>query len=89
MPLSAPPLIVTGDDGKPERRRIDRLVATETSVLVADYKTDRVRGDLDAYASRYAGQGEAYMEAVRLATGQSCGFHCIFLRSGKIVEITA
>jgi ATP-dependent exoDNAse (exonuclease V) beta subunit len=54
---------------------------------VADYKTDSVEGaDLDAWAGRYAAQGEHYTRAVQQALGLSAKprFELWFLAAGEV-----
>ncbi|WP_374333747.1 UvrD-helicase domain-containing protein, partial [Aestuariivirga sp.] len=61
-------LITRGPDGRPERRRIDRLVMSDEGLLVADYKTDRdVPPSAAACNPEYLMQLAAYREALRLA----------------------
>ena len=61
------PLITQGAAGRPERRRIDRLVRTASGILIADYKTDRsVPATPEACNPEYLSQMAAYRNALRL-----------------------
>jgi ATP-dependent helicase/nuclease subunit A len=65
--LSEVPLIARRPDGNLERRRIDRLVITQSGILIADYKTDRDVPDIpEACNPEYLLQMAAYREALRL-----------------------
>ncbi|WP_373505229.1 double-strand break repair helicase AddA [Aestuariivirga sp.] len=61
------PLITQGAAGRPERRRIDRLVRTASGILIADYKTDRsVPATPEACNPEYLSQMATYRNALRL-----------------------
>ena len=65
--LSEVPLITRTAEGTPERRRIDRLIFSETGILVADYKTDRTVPDrAEDCRPDYLAQMAAYRAALRL-----------------------
>ncbi len=64
--LSEVPLIAEVPGLPPQRRRIDRLVMKDGSILVADYKTDReVPADIAACNPEYIAQMAAYRDALR------------------------
>ncbi len=64
--LSEVPLIVDVPGQPPQRRQIDRLVITDSGILVADYKTDRdVPADISGCNPEYIAQMAAYREALR------------------------
>ena len=60
------PLITEVPGQPPQRRRIDRLVVTDSTILVADYKTDRdVPRDVNGCSLEYLMQMAAYRDALR------------------------
>jgi ATP-dependent helicase/nuclease subunit A len=64
--VSEVPLITEVPGRPPERRRIDRLVLTDTGLLIADYKTDRdVPADIRHCNPEYLIQMAAYRRALR------------------------
>ena len=64
--LSEVPLITEVPGQPPQRRRIDRLVVTDSTILVADYKTDRdVPRDVSGCSLEYLMQMAAYRDALR------------------------
>lgn len=68
--LSEVPLIVTLPGGSEERRRIDRLVMTESGLLLVDYKTDRTVPDVPQGVNpEYLQQLAAYRAALRRIHG--------------------
>jgi ATP-dependent helicase/nuclease subunit A len=87
--LSEAPLIVTGADGRPERRRIDRLVITETGVLVADYKTDRTVPDTpEACNPDYLRQMAQYRDALRkIHPGAALRLCLVWTQGPRLMEL--
>jgi ATP-dependent helicase/nuclease subunit A len=73
-------------DGAVMRGSIDLLYRDQGSLVVADYKTERVSPqELKAKKDKYAAQGQAYCQAVERAMGQGpVEFRLIFLRSPEL-----
>jgi ATP-dependent helicase/nuclease subunit A len=69
--------------------RIDALAEESSGILLVDFKTDWVQPGGEAeLAARYAGQIQAYANAVRAATGKQVqSAVLLFLRTGAEVEI--
>jgi ATP-dependent helicase/nuclease subunit A len=64
--LSEIPLIARGPDGEPQRQRLDRLILSDSGILVADYKTDRtIPGRPEDCRPDYLAQMAAYRAALR------------------------
>ena len=82
-------LIVEGPGGKPERRRLDRLVITPGGILVADYKTDReVPESPESCNPAYLMQLAAYRDALRLAEpGKPMRFCLVWTEGPKLMDI--
>jgi ATP-dependent helicase/nuclease subunit A len=58
------------------------------TLVVADYKTDRIEGDPTAVAQRYRAQLETYRAALRRAApGERCRAEVLLLRKGLAVPI--
>lgn len=82
-------LITRTADGLTERRRIDRLVVTESGILVADYKTDRLVPETpEACNPEYLMQLAVYREALRLAQpGKPLRFCLVYTEAPKLMLI--
>ncbi|MFN4140778.1 double-strand break repair helicase AddA [Aestuariivirga sp.] len=82
-------LIAQGPEGKPERRRIDRLVITPSGILVADYKTDREVPDTPEQCNpEYLMQMAAYRDALRLAEpGRPLRFCLVWTEAPKLMSL--
>ena len=75
--------------GAPVQRTLDVLYRRGDRLVIGDYKTDRVREEqAEQRAAGYAGQGKAYVEAVRSALdGMTPEFRVFFLRLGVAVPV--
>ncbi len=60
---------------------IDLLYEDESGLVVADYKTTKVKGDLKKAAAKYDPQSVAYREAVSRVLKKPVRFEVFFLRS--------
>jgi ATP-dependent helicase/nuclease subunit A len=82
-------LIAPGPDGRPERRRLDRLVMTAEGLLVADYKTDRqVPAGPDGCNPDYLLQLATYRDALRLAEpGRPMRFCLVYTEAPKLIMV--
>lgn len=82
-------LIALSADGKPERRRIDRLVTTPEGLLVADYKTDReVPETAEACNPEYLSQLATYRAALRRAEpGRSMRFCLLYTEAPRLIMV--
>lgn len=85
-PASVPGTEVTGDDFVLIRGVVDGILPSGEAMEVVDFKTDRVRADVDQYAERYAGQMATYARAVsRLFKRPAGACHLVFLSARAIV----
>ena len=74
----------TGDAARLMRGVMDVIYSDEKGLVVGDYKTNRVDAStIEAVAEGYRPQGEAYLNAIRKATGLPAEFELIFLRTGE------
>lgn len=82
-------LIALSAEGKPERRRIDRLVTTPGGLLVADYKTDReVPESAEACNPEYLAQLATYRAALRLAEpGRPMRFCLLYTEAPRLIMV--
>ena len=82
-------LITRGEDGSPQRRRIDRLVMTGGGILVADYKTDReVPADATGCNPEYLFQLATYREALQRAEARlPLRFCLLYTEAPKLVMV--
>jgi ATP-dependent helicase/nuclease subunit A len=76
-------------NGQVMRGAIDVVYKIDNRIIVADYKTDRVKTtDLMVRAEKYRHQKEIYVEAVkRCLKIDNPEFKLIFLRAGKAVSV--
>jgi ATP-dependent helicase/nuclease subunit A len=85
--------LVIGGEGRPQERYIDLLLDDGESLIVVDYKTDRVpppeEEGLKRLVEEYRGQQEGYLEAVRTAFGRPARAWLVFLSVGRAVEVVA
>ena len=79
--MGPPPALMEG--------RIDLIYRRDSTVWLADYKTDRVtEADAAERAEAYQQQARIYTEAVRRALAhRPAGFKVIFLRLGKAMPV--
>lgn len=75
------PFVYSKSDGGVMRGVIDLLYEVKEGLVVADYKTTKVKGDLEKAAEKYLAQSEAYLEAVSRVLKKPVRFEVIFLRA--------
>ena len=82
------PFTLLEKDGQAVSGEIDALVSTPQGLWLADYKTDKVEGDLQAAAQKYAPQLEVYRRAVeQLFPGRAVRCSVFFVRRFAAVDL--
>jgi len=67
------------------RGAVDLVYRLKGRLVVADFKSERVEEKSAAKVrEKYAAQGAAYLEAVRLAWGEPAEFRLLFLRRPEL-----